>query len=58
MLALAQMSAGWQAVCFVVACVLFLIAAVATPRYPKVNFIALGLFFFVFVYAWNAIAAS
>lgn len=59
MLALNQMDPTIQGILFLVAVVLFVIAAFsyAIPA-VKVNLIALGLAFFAFVFMWNAFAAS
>lgn len=60
MLALAQMSGGAAAVCFFVAFVCFIVAAVlAWPGVPRWSFfIATGLAFWVFVLLWAAIARA
>ena len=58
-LALSTLSAGWQALFYAVALVLFVLAALAVPRwthYPAL--VALGLAFFVFPFFWNALAAA
>lgn len=55
------MSASWQAAFFTGAVVLFLLAGVqdlVARVKTKLNFIALGLALFVFVFAWNAWAAT
>jgi hypothetical protein len=46
----------WQTVCFIVAVILFAIAAIVPV--PRVNLIALGLAVAFLVFAWNAAAAS
>lgn len=45
-----------QGIFFLVAVVLFLVAATAIPVRP--NLVALGLAFFAFVFMWNAFALS
>jgi hypothetical protein len=50
------MSPTIQGIFFTVAVICFLLAL--HPRLSLVNFIAAGLAFYVFVYAWNAWAAS
>ena len=59
MIALNTMDPTLQGIFFLVAVVLFVIAAFsyAIPA-VKVNLIALGLAFFAFVFMWNAFAAS
>lgn len=55
--ALSSMDPTVQGILFLVAVVLFVIAAlfVVPERY---NLVALGLAFFAFVFMWNAFAAS
>jgi hypothetical protein len=56
-LALSTMSQTAQAIFFLIALVLFAVAALA--RVPeRFNLVAAGLAFVAFVYAWNALAAS
>ncbi len=59
MIALSQMDPTVQGIFFLVAVVLFVIAAFSyvVPAI-KVNLIALGLAFFAFVFMWNAFGAS
>lgn len=59
MIALSTMDPTIQGIFFLVAVVLFVIAAFAYA-FPavKINLIALGLAFTVFVFMWNAFAAS
>ena len=56
--ALSQMGAGWQAFLFVLAVLCFFVAALFQDRIKQVQMMALGLLFFVFVFAWNALAAT
>lgn len=59
LLALGTMDPTIQGIFFLVAVVLFVIAAFSyTVPAIKVNLIALGLAFFAFVFMWNAFAAS
>lgn len=57
MVALEVLSAGWTAVFFAVAFICFLLATFLAPL-PRVNLIAAGLAFWVFVLLWNAIASA
>lgn len=55
------MSAAWQAVFFTAAVVLFILSGLQgqfTKTKTMVNLGALGLACYVFVFAWNAWAAS
>lgn len=66
MLAVEVLSAGWQAVLFAIATILFLVAAFVPVRGERapgvfvrgVNLVALGLAFYTFVFFWNALAQS
>jgi hypothetical protein len=62
MLAVETLSAGWQAVLFGVATLLFLIAAivpaVTAKRGGAVALVPLGLAFATFVFFYNALAAA
>lgn len=61
MLAVAALSAGWQALFFGLATLVFLVAFVVdlVRTEPKFwNLIALGLALFAFTFFWNALAAS
>lgn len=56
-LALETLSAGWQAALFGIATVLLLVAALA--QYPtRPALVPLGLAFFTFVFAFNALALA
>lgn len=57
LLALSAMDPTVQGILFLVAVVLFVIAAFAIA-FTRVNLIALGLAFATFVFMWNAFAAS
>lgn len=57
LLALALMDPTVQGIFFLVAVVLFVLAAFAVT-FERVNLIALGLAFFAFVFMWNAFAAT
>lgn len=57
MLAVAPPSPGVSLVFFIVAVVLLVLAAVLHPQPPRINLMALGLAFFVAVFAWNSLAA-
>lgn len=56
MLAIAQMSATVQGILFLVAVVLFALAAFGVVG--RINLVAAGLAFFAFVFMWQALAAS
>lgn len=59
MLALAQMSAAWQAIFFGLSTAAFAIAfGVDYVKTKTVNLIALGLALFTFVWFYNALAGS
>lgn len=60
MILAAAMSASAQGVFFTIATILFVVAAllVLAQRSVAAALVPLGLAFFVFVYAWNAWAAS
>jgi hypothetical protein len=59
MLAVTTLSAGAQAVFFLIALVLFVVGAIGwLPGSSRVKLESLGLAFFVFVFFWNAWAAS
>ena len=55
MLALTALSAGWQALFFGLALILFIIAAVRT-EIGAVTLVPVALAFFSFVWFWNALA--
>jgi hypothetical protein len=55
-LAISVLSQTAQAILFLVALILFAIAAFTNV--PRVNLIAAGLAFVAFVYCWNAFALS
>jgi hypothetical protein len=55
--AISQMDPTVQAVFFAVAVVLLVLAAL-NVAVGKINLVAAGLALFIFVFAWNAIAAS
>lgn len=57
MVAVEVLSAGWTAFFYILAVVAFVLAACAAPI-PRVNLVAAGLALFVFVFAWNAVAAT
>jgi hypothetical protein len=57
MLAIDIMSPEAQAVFFAIALICFAIAAIGLVL-GRVNLMALGLFVFVFVFFWNALAAT
>lgn len=58
-LGIGLMSAGWQTFFFAVAVVLFLLGSVGL-KLPneRIRLESLGLAFFVFVFLWNAAAAT
>lgn len=63
MLAISPLTPTVQAICWLVAMVLFIIAAFAVPTpnpagplWQRVNLIALGLAFGAFVFFWTALA--
>lgn len=56
MIALAAMSAGWQALFFGLAVLVFLLAAFGSHLAPRINLVALGLALFAFVFFWNELA--
>lgn len=59
MLAISVMSATAQAIFFIIALVLFVLAGIGfKPAGDRVHLVGLGLAFYVFVLAWNAVAAS
>lgn len=61
MLALAVMKPAVQAIFFVLAVVCFLVATFrswAPEAKARIDFVALGLALFVFVWAWNAVATA
>lgn len=61
MVALAAMKPSIQAVFFVLAVVCFIVSTFRTwapEAKAKIDFTALGLALFVFVFAWNAVAAA
>lgn len=51
-----MMSTTFVAVFFVLGCVAFLLATVNWKA--PINLVALGLLLWLFVYAWNAVAAT
>jgi hypothetical protein len=57
MLAVDQMDPELQAIFFLIAVVLFVLGALAVVA-GRINLVAAGLAFFVFVFFWNALAAS
>lgn len=57
MIAVARMDPGVQAVLYLIAVVLFVLAAIGVTV-NRVNLIAAGLAFVAFVWFWNALAAS
>lgn len=60
LLALARMDPAWQAVCYGLAALCFLLATFAGTSIPtgKINLVALGLLFAVIVFFWQALAAA
>ena len=60
MLALSAMSAGWQTTFYALAVVLFVVAGLLAlaKRATEVALLPFGLAAFVFVFLWNAIAAT
>lgn len=57
MLALETLSAGWQAVFYGIAVVLFVLAALGA-RVPRINLVAAGLAFAFFPAFWNNLAGA
>lgn len=57
MIAISAMSASVQAVFYLIAVVLFVLAGLAVSV-RKMNLIGFGLACFVFVFMWNAFAAA
>lgn len=57
-LALSSMSAGWQALFFILAVVCFIVGALFQDRVKRVQMVALGLMLFVIPFAYNAVAAA
>lgn len=57
LLALEPLSTGWQALIFGIAFALLVLAALSVAL-GRINLAAAGLACFVFVFAWNALAAS
>ena len=57
-LGLSEMGAAWRAVFYIIAVVCFIVAAFAGERTRQINAVALGLAFFVFVFAYDAVAAA
>lgn len=57
-LALDQMDPTVQGILFLVAVVIFAVAALASERVRHVNLVAAGLAVFSFVFMWNAFAAA
>lgn len=59
MLAMTTLSAGWQTFFFAAALILFLLHGVGfDERFPRLRLDSLGLAAFVFVFFWNALAAT
>jgi hypothetical protein len=59
MLAISTLSAGWQTFFFATALVLFALHGIGLDdRAPRLRFDGLGLAAFVFVFFWNALAAT
>jgi hypothetical protein len=59
MLAITTLSAGWQTFFFATALILFVLHGVALDkRATRLRFDGLGLAVFVFVFFWNALAAT
>lgn len=57
MFAISTLDPTLQAVFFLIAVVLFVLAAFAVAA-GRVNLVAAGLAFFAFPFAWNALAAA
>jgi len=59
MLAITTLSAGWQTFFFATALILFVLHGIGfDPRATRLRFDGHGLAVFVFVFFWNALAAT
>jgi hypothetical protein len=55
--AVSQMDPAAAFVCYLIAVILFVLAAFGVPS-PRVGLMALGLAFFALPFCWNALAAA
>jgi len=59
MLAITTLSAGWQTFFFATAVILLLLHGIGfDERFARMRFDGIGLAVFVFVFFWNALAAT